>query len=129
MKKQPNPKPTAAELEILQVLWRHGPATVRFVNTRLNESKETGYTTTLKIMQIMFEKGMLERIKQSRSHIYKPAFKKEKIQRILLQSFVDKTFGGSSAALVMQALGNHKASPEELQKIRDLLDDIEQESK
>lgn len=127
MKKKQNPKPTAAELEILQVLWQQGPATVRVVNTKLNEVKQVGYTTTLKIMQIMFEKGMLLRKKDRRSHIYKPAFKKEKMQNIMLQTFVEKTFGGSSAELVMQALGNHKTSSEEQKKIRELLDRIEQE--
>jgi len=127
MKKKGRPKPTAAELEILQVLWQQGSATVRVVNTKLNEVKQVGYTTTLKIMQIMFEKGMLLRKKERRSHIYKPAFKKEKMQNIMLQTFVEKTFGGSSAELVMQALGNHKTSVEELKKIRELLDRIEQE--
>lgn len=118
-------KPTESELEILQVLWQHGPSTVRFVHEELSKAKEVGYTTTLKLMQIMAEKGMLEADKSSRSHIYRPLLEEERTQRQLLDRFLDSTFRGSAMKLVMQALGNHKTSQEELNEIRNLLDKME----
>ncbi|MFD2246867.1 BlaI/MecI/CopY family transcriptional regulator [Pontibacter ruber] len=121
----PSQKPTEAELEILQVLWQHGPSTVRFVNEELSKTKEVGYTTTLKIMQIMTEKGMLEPDKSSRTHVYRPLLSEEATQRKLLDRFLDTTFRGSAMKLVMQALGNHSTSPEELDEIRNLLDKLE----
>ena len=119
------PKPTDAELKILQVLWEYGPSSVRFVNDKLNEEKEVGYTTTLKIMQIMAEKGLLQRNTDNRSHIYNPVLKKVDTQKQLLQDFVDSTFKGSAMELVMQALGNHQASSQELQEIKALIANIE----
>lgn len=122
-------KPTEAELEVLQILWKHGPGTVRFVNDRLNEKKTVGYTTTLKIMQLMFEKGLLRREENTRSHLYHPVVKENETQRLLLDRFLDTAFGGSALKLVMQALGNHKATKEEISQIRELLDNLEQGEK
>lgn len=119
------PGPTEAELEILQVLWKHGPCTVRFVNEKLNEKKEVGYTTTLKIMQIMFDKNILKRDESKRSHLYSPAVKESETQNILLDKFLRTAFAGSAMKLVMQALGNHKTSKEEISRIRDFLDNLE----
>lgn len=118
-------KPTEAELEILQILWKHGSCSVRFVNDELNKSRETGYTTTLKIMQIMFSKELLTRQEEGRYHVYQAAISQENTQKQLLEKFVDSTFGGSTMNLVMQALGNHKASKEELEEIKKLLDGME----
>ncbi|MDX1913469.1 MAG: BlaI/MecI/CopY family transcriptional regulator [Saprospiraceae bacterium] len=123
-------KPTDSELEILHILWAQGPSTVRTVNDLLNEqpgkSKETGYTTTLKIMQIMYEKGLVTRVEDGRTHTYTPAVQESDTQGLLLQQFVDNAFRGSAARLVMQALGNHNASAEELDEIKALIAKIEQ---
>ena len=129
MKKDAVPKPTEAELEVLQILWKHGPCTVRFVNDQLNEKKTVGYTTTLKIMQIMFEKDLLRRDEKARSHLYRAAAKEKDTQRLLLDRFLETAFGGSAVKLVMQALGNHKASKEEIARIRELLDNLEGDKK
>ncbi|MBF9252967.1 BlaI/MecI/CopY family transcriptional regulator [Pontibacter sp. 172403-2] len=118
-------KPTESELEILQVLWQNGPSTVRFVHEALRKTKDAGYTTTLKLMQIMAEKGMLAADKSSRSHVYRPLLEEENTQRQLLDRFVDAAFRGSASKLVMQALGNNKTSQEELNEIRNLLDKLE----
>ncbi|NIM13907.1 MAG: BlaI/MecI/CopY family transcriptional regulator [Candidatus Aminicenantes bacterium] len=129
MKKDAVPKPTEAELEILQILWKHGPCTVRFVNDKLNQKKTVGYTTTLKIMQLMFEKKLLKRDETTRSHLYSAAVKEKETQGLLLDRFLETAFGGSALKLVMQALGNHKASKEEISQIRELLDNLEGEKK
>ncbi len=121
-------KPTEAELEILQVLWENGPSSVRFVNEQLGERKEVGYTTTLKLMQIMFEKGLVTRNTDARSHIYEAAIERYATQRNLLGTFVDNVFSGSAMNLVMQALGNHKASKDELDQIKALIEKMEEES-
>jgi predicted transcriptional regulator len=118
-------RPTAAELEILSVIWKHGPSTVRFVNDQLNREKEVGYTTTLKIMQIMAEKGLLTRDESQRSHLYGAAAPEGKVQQQLLDRLLDQAFGGSATKLVMQALGGHRATPEEIARIRELLDRME----
>ena len=118
-------KPTEAELEILQVLWQSGPSTVRFVHEVLSETKDAGYTTTLKLMQIMAEKGILEADKSSKSHIYKPLLSEETTQRRLLDRFLDTTFRGSATKLVMQALGSQRTSKEEIDEIRNLLNKLE----
>ncbi len=120
------PKPTEAELEVLQVLWENGPSTVRYVNDELSKRKEVGYTTTLKIMQIMHEKkGLLTRNADNRSHVYEPALPQEQTQQNLLNNFVDNVFSGSAMSLVMQALGNHRASKDELEQIKALIAKIE----
>ncbi len=129
MKKKITPKPTEAELEILQVLWKNGPSTVRTINDKLNEKKYVGYTTTLKIMQIMAEKNLVSRDMESRSHIYKAAYKQDETQKVLLDKLLDTAFGGSASKLVMQALGNKKTSKEEIDEIRKFLDKIEKDKK
>ncbi len=120
-----NARPTAAELEILNVIWLHGPSTVRFVNDKLNEDKTTGYTTTLKIMQLMAEKGLLKRDESQRSHLYGAAAPQGQVQKLLLDRLLEQAFGGSALRLVMQALGGHKATPEEISRIREMLDKME----
>lgn len=117
-------KPTEGELEILQVLWDKQTATVREVHEELLKNKEAGYTTTLKLMQIMFEKGLVTRDSSNKTHIYQPAVSKEKTQNFLVNKMIDSLFAGSSAQLVMQALGNHKASKEELDEISNFLKSI-----
>lgn len=125
MEKQRAVKPTEAELEILQVLWENGPSTVRFVNERLNRKKRVGYTTTLKIMQIMTDKNLVRRNEDSRSHIYRAMIEREETQGILLDRFLQNTFGGSAMKLVVQALGNHKPSKDELEQIKEFIKQLE----
>ena len=120
-------KPTDAELAILQVLWEKGASSVRFVNDTLAERREIGYTTTLKLMQIMHEKGLVQRNTDARSHIYEAVIERDATQRNLLGSFVDNVFSGSAMSLVMQALGNHKASKDELDQIKALIEKMEKE--
>jgi BlaI family transcriptional regulator, penicillinase repressor len=115
---------TESELEILQVLWEHGSASVRTVHEALAKTKDVGYTTTLKLMQIMFEKGIVKRDDSAKVHIYKPAVNREKTQEQLVGKMITNLFGGSPAQLVLQALGNHKASPEELKEIQELIDNL-----
>lgn len=117
--------PTAAELEILQVLWQNGAQTVRFVNDELNKQREIGYTTTLKFMQIMLDKGILTREIVERSHIYSPSVPEETTQTQLLKGFTEAAFRGSSASLVMHALGNGTASAEDLARIKAMIADME----
>ena len=123
------PQPTEAELEILTVLWEQGPATVREVNDKLNERrtdpKEIGYTTTLKLLQIMFEKELVARNADARTHIYSAAIAQTDVQRNMLQRLVDTAFQGSAMQMVMQALGDHDASTEELQEIKALIEKVE----
>ncbi len=115
--------PTEAELEILQVLWSKGPATVREVNETLSKGREIGYTTTLKLMQIMTTKGLVARDERSRTHIYKPLIKQADTQRSMMDKLLNSAFGGSASRLVMQALGNKQTSREELDQIRKYLDE------
>ncbi len=122
------PKPTESELEILQVLWQNGPSSVRFVNDKLNEIREVGYTTTLKLMQIMVDKNLAIRNTDSRTHIYSANVNESDTQKHLLKKFVDKTFRGSAIKLVVQALGNHDASQEELDEIKALIRKIEDQN-
>ncbi|MFA6058164.1 MAG: BlaI/MecI/CopY family transcriptional regulator [Taibaiella sp.] len=114
-------KPTESELEILNVIWNKGQATVRDVHEVLETRKQSGYTTTLKLMQIMIEKGLLEREVSGKSHVYKAIIKREDAQDQLLQRLIDNAFSGSASQLVMQALGHHKSTPEELEEIRNYL--------
>lgn len=118
-------KPTESEIEVLNILWEHGPQSVRFVNEKLNEQREVGYTTSLKIMQLMVEKELLSRDTSSRTHIYKAIVNEQKTQGQLLKKFVDTAFRGSSMKMVMQALGDHKPSQQELDEIKDLIKKIE----
>jgi BlaI family penicillinase repressor len=117
-------KPTESELEILQVLWDRDLASVRDVHEDLAKSKDVGYTTTLKLMQIMHEKGLVKRDDTFKSHIYQAAVSKEKTQRHLLGKMINTLFGGSPTELVIQALGNHKATPAELDEIQRLLNNL-----
>lgn len=125
MIKNKSNKPTDTELEILNVLWDFGPSTVKFVNEKMNEKKETGYTTTLKLMQIMAEKGILDRERESRSHVYSTEYKKSDTQDTMINKLAKSMFGGSSVQLAMQALGSSNVSKEELDEIKKLLGQIE----
>jgi predicted transcriptional regulator len=115
------PRPTDAELAILRVLWEHGPATVRHVHEALADTRETGYTTTLKLMQIMADKGLVTRDESARTHIYAARVSQEQTQRQLVDDLVRRAFGGSAAELVLRALSTHKTSDEELREIRKLI--------
>lgn len=118
-------KPTESEMEILQILWEEGPSTVRTVHEILSGTKESGYTTTLKLMQIMHDKGMLSRNDESKTHIYSALIKKESVQKQVVGNMIKGLFKGSSAKLVMHALGNHRASSEEISEIKKYLDEME----
>ena len=120
-------KPTESELEILRVLWDKGQATVREVHETLSEHKDAGYTTTLKLMQIMFEKGLVKRDDSSKTHIYQANVSKENTQQQMVGKMINSLFGGSSTQLVMQALGNQTPSQEELNKIQQLLDQLKKQ--
>ena len=120
--------PTDGELQILRVLWTRGPCTVRQVHEALSD-RDTGYTTTLKLMQIMTEKGLLLRDDSKRPHIFRASSSKEKTQRKLVTDLLKRAFNGSAAQLVLRALSTQHASPEELEKIRQVLDDLEREGK
>ena len=122
-------KPTDSELEILNILWAKGPCTVREIHEVLEQNKEAGYTTSLKLLQIMHEKGLVSRDTSSKTHIYTAAIAQEKIQGQLVQRFIDNVFNGSATQLVMQALGNHKADAAELDMIREYLKKIGQSNK
>lgn len=119
-------RPTASEVEILSVLWANGPSTVRDVHTELEQNRDIGYTTVLKLMQIMSEKGLLLRDESQRSHIYRPKQKAEATQRSLVKDMLTRVFSGSTEKLVMQALSAKKATPNELAQIRRMLDELEE---
>lgn len=123
------PRPTAAELEILGVLWEHGPRSVREILHILNETKTTGYTTVLKLLQIMTEKGLVNRDETQRPQIYRARYAREHTQRQLLHDLVQRAFGGSVKVLVLQALASRKSSPRELEEIEKLLDRMEGRTK
>ncbi len=116
--------PTNAELEILQVLWRRGPSTVREVREDLAERRSTGYTTVLKLLQIMTDKRLVTRDTTSRTHVYRAAVTEATIKRRFVSDLVDRVFEGSAAGLVLQALSDRPASPQELREIRDLIDKL-----
>jgi BlaI family transcriptional regulator, penicillinase repressor len=120
-------KPTESELEILQVLWAENAATVRRVHEELSKTKDSGYTTTLKLMQIMHEKGLVTRNQSSKTHIYHPAVSREKTQTQFLNKMINTLFAGSSTNLVLQALGGHNASNAELEKIEALINELKKE--
>jgi BlaI family penicillinase repressor len=119
-----NSKPTESELEILQILWEKGTCTVRDVHEVLEKTKDAGYTTTLKLMQIMHEKGLVERDTSAKTHIYKALINQQKTQQHLVNKMINNVFNGSAARLVMQALGNHSASKEEIDSIKNYLDQL-----
>lgn len=118
-------RPTKLELTILRVLWEKGPGSVREIQARLSETRETGYTTALKMLQIMTEKGLVDRDESVRPQIYRARFSQEKTQKQLLQDLLHRAFGGSVKALVMQAIATKKSSPEDLEAIEKLLDRFE----
>ena len=124
-----HPRPTAAELEILGVLWEHGPRSVREIMRILNDTKPTGYTTVLKLLQIMHEKGLVTRDETQRPQIYRARYAREHTQRQLLHDLAQRAFGGSVKALVLQALATRKSSLEELEEIEKLLDRMEGRNK
>jgi BlaI family transcriptional regulator, penicillinase repressor len=118
--------PTKSEMDVLQVLWQHGPSTVRFVHDKLNEQKEAViYTSTLKLMQTMKEKGMLDRDESSMKHVYSALLVEDKVKGNMLERFVDSMYNGSASNLMMALLGNDKTSADELKKIKDLLNKME----
>ena len=119
--------PTPAELEILQVLWKQGPSTVRQVHDYLADQKEVVYTTILKIMQLMHEKGLVSREALGRGHIYTAVIQEEAAQSALLDRFLHKTFGGSALKLVMKALGNYGTSSAELSQLKEYIREIEEQ--
>lgn len=119
------PKPTEAELELLQILWERGRSTVREIYEALRGDKDTGYTTTLKILQKMTDKGLVKRDETNRTHIYEPVLRAEQTQRQLVRDLLHRAFAGSPGQLVVQALSEKNASPEELAEIRRLLDRME----
>jgi predicted transcriptional regulator len=120
------PRPTDAELAILRVLWDRGPSTVREVHEALRSSQTSGYTTVLKLLQIMTDKGLVVRDESQRAHVYGTKLSEQRTQRQLLGDLVDRAFGGSSAKLVLQALSGRRATVEELRDIRALLDQLEE---
>jgi len=126
MPKEP-PRPTPAELEILGVLWEIGPSTVREVQEELQRGRPTGYTTVLKLLQIMTDKGLVRRDVRERAHRYTPRLPRERTEQQMVGDLLDRAFGGSASRLVMRALASRSATPEELERIRQLLDEIEGE--
>jgi len=122
------PRPTDAELAILHVLWDRGPSTVRQVFEAIADARETGYTTTLKLMQIMAEKGLLLRDERERTHVYRPAHPESQTQRKLAADLINRAFGGSARKLIVAALSSKRASAAELEEIRKLIDGMKGEA-
>ena len=120
-------KPTDSELEILQLLWEFGPMTVRELNDKLNKERKVGYTTSLKMMQIMTEKGLLARDTGERSHVYSPLLQSEEVQSTILDHVLKTVFKGNRSRLVLQALGDRDASPEEISEIKSMIQKLEEE--
>ncbi len=119
------PEPTKAELEILQILWGLGPSTVRVVNDELQKQKDINYTTTLKLMQIMADKGILQRDERQMKHIYRVAEDEQRTKQRMLEKFVNSIYNGSASKLVMQLLGNKNTSKEELDSIKAILQKLQ----
>jgi len=120
-------EPTKSELEILQVLWAFGPSTARFVNDHLNkEKRDVIYMSTLKVMQLMLEKGFLEKDESAKAHIYRAAIEENKTKGLLLDKVVENLFGGSAGNLMMQLLGNKKLTPREMEEYQELINKIDQ---
>lgn len=129
MPRQSTPRPTDSELDILRVLWQRGPSTVREVYETLNEKRPTGYTTVLKLMQIMTEKELVRRNEEQRAHVYEARLPQEQTQQLLIGDLLERAFDGSAKKLVMQALSAQKASAEDLSEIREMLDTFERGEK
>jgi predicted transcriptional regulator len=126
---KPVPRPTDAELAILRVLWERGPSTVREVHDDISRSHDTGYTTVLKMLQIMTDKGLVVRDESQRAHVYATRESEQRTQRQLVGDLIDRAFGGSPAKLVMQALSATRASAEDLTQIRAMLEKMEGDAK
>lgn len=126
MSKNKNIKPTPAELDILQILWKNDSATVKVINEELNKVRKVGYTTTLKLMQIMYEKGLLKRVRSGKSHVYTALYQKSETQKVLLEKILESAFAGSASKLVMQALGRSRTSKEEIEEIKKYLAELEE---
>jgi BlaI family transcriptional regulator, penicillinase repressor len=124
--KHNEPKPTPAELEVLQALWAKGPCTVREIFEEMTKTREVAYTTALKTLQVMHEKGLVKRKEHGKGHAYSAIYSEETTQRSLVDDFLDKAFGGAAQKLVLQALQSRKSTPAELKEIRDLLDKLEE---
>ena len=129
MARRASRRPTEGELEILQVLWQQGPGSVRQVNEALNEARPTGYTTTLKLMQIMLDKGLLRRDESRRPQVYTPAVSKDRTQRQLVGDLLERVFDGSARQFVLQVLSAKNASPQEMAEIRRLLRKAERDKR
>ena len=129
MAKTKLPRPTESELDILRVLWTRGPSTVRDVHSALEKERPIGYTTVLKLMQIMTEKGLVDRDEKERAHVYQAAAREEQTQRQLVGHLLDRAFGGSAAKLMMQALATQRASAQEIKRMREMLKEFEKEQK
>lgn len=125
MARNRTPRPTDSELAILRVLWQRGPSTVRQIFDQLNRDRTTGYTTVLKLMQIMHEKGLLDRDERQQSHVYAARQSAQHTQRLLVRDLLDRGFGGSARQLILGALSARRVSPEDLSEIRKLLDQLE----
>jgi len=121
------PKPTDAELAILRILWERGPSTVRQVHEQLARDRQAAYTTALKLLQIMTEKGLVERDERERTHVYRARLSEDQTQRQLVRDLLDRAFGGSAGKLVMQALATRRASADELREIRKVIDEAKSE--
>ena len=126
MNKKPLPKPTEAELDLLRILWDRGPSTVRQIHEVVADRKDTAYTTTLKILQKMTDKGLVIRDESERSHVYQAALKPERTQRQLVHELLDKAFGGAADKLIQHALSSRKVSREEIDSLRRMLDELEE---
>jgi BlaI family transcriptional regulator, penicillinase repressor len=129
MRRQPLPKPTSTELEILRVLWERGPSTVREVHEVLARSKPIGYTTVLKLLQIMTGKGTVRRNEQDRAHIYEACQPAENTKRQLVRDLLQRAFAGSASQLMLHALDGKKIPPQEIEEIRRMLDEYEGRAK
>ena len=121
------PRPTDAELAILRILWERGPSTVRQVHEQLSRDRQAAYTTALKLLQIMTEKGLVERDERERTHVYRAKLSEDQTQRQLVRDLLDRAFGGSASKLVMQALATRRASADELREIRKVIDGVKGE--
>lgn len=127
--RQKDAKPTDGEMEILHILWDKKKATVREVYDIISEKKDCGYTTTLKLMQIMFDKSLVKRNTSTKTHIYEPKVSKENMQKTILGRMINNVFEGNSTHLVLQALGNSEPNDEEIEQIQSLLDKLKKENK
>ncbi len=129
MPRQPSSQPTEVELQILRILWELGPSPVRDIHQRLEAEKGTNYSTTVKMLSVMLDKGMVRRDEAKRPHVYRAAMTQERTQKRMLDDLLSKVYGGSARNLVMHALSSKKATPGEIDEIRQLLDEMQGDSK